>query len=205
MRILLVDDEKLALRRLSQALKDVAGAEIVGIAMDGEAALKQIRELQPDLVLLDVEMPGLDGIEVARAVQDQQAPEIVFCSAFDRYATDAFSVEAVDYLIKPVKSDRLRQGVARSQRRLTEKRALGADEAASIAASDETLAKPSARRPYLHLPDRHGGRDLPQADIIWIEAAKDYALIHTRTRSHILRTTMAELAAQLQPSILRVH
>jgi DNA-binding LytR/AlgR family response regulator len=178
MRVVLADDEPLALRRLLRALEAVAGITVVGVASDGDAALQRIIELVPDLAILDIEMPGR-------------------LTAFDRYAADAFSVEAVDYLLKPVRAERLVQALARASRRRAE-RLTGRDPGMLPSTAD-------LDGHTLHLPNRDGGRDLPQAQIVWIEAAKDYALIYTFTRSHILRVTMAELAQQLHPSILRVH
>jgi DNA-binding LytR/AlgR family response regulator len=208
MRVLLVDDEPLALRRLMFSLREVPNVEIVGTANDGDAALGQIKLLKPDLVILDVEMPGLDGLEVAQKIGMTET-EVVFCTAFERYAFEAFSVEATDYLLKPVKPARLRQAINRAERRIAERQA-ARDLAARIANRPGIEAGAGSPRgpeqpAILHLPDRHGGRDLPQSEIIWIESAKDYALIRTRTRSYIIRTTMAALAPQLIPSIVRVH
>jgi DNA-binding LytR/AlgR family response regulator len=197
MRVVLADDEPLALRRLLRALEAVAGITVVGVASDGDAALQRIIELVPDLAILDIEMPGRSGLAVAAAIPAERRPEIVFLTAFDRYAADAFSVEAVDYLLKPVRAERLVQALARASRRRAE-RLTGRDPGMLPSTAD-------LDGHTLHLPNRDGGRDLPQAQIVWIEAAKDYALIYTFTRSHILRVTMAELAQQLHPSILRVH
>lgn len=195
MRVLLVDDEPLAIRGLTQALKAIAGVELVGTATDGDGAIAEATRLVPDLVILDVEMPGPDGIAVAGELYREGGPEIIILSAFDRYAADAFAVEAVDYLLKPLRPDRLRQAIGRAERRRAEKAAM-----AGAAPLDS-----AAPAPGLHIPDRHGGRDVAIADIVWIEAARDYALIHTATRSHLLRTTMAELSAALPSSIRRVH
>jgi DNA-binding LytR/AlgR family response regulator len=206
MRILLIDDEPFAIRRLTLALKNTPEVEIVGTAANGDAALIEIRRLKPDLVILDVQMPGLSGLSVAAALEEQDGPEIIFLTAFDRYATEAFSVEATDYLLKPLKPERLEQALQRARRRIAEKALIrsAAGSPASIEPGPPAQG-PGLALPVLHIPDRRGGQDLPQSDIVWIEAAKDYALVHTRSRTFILRTTMAELAAQLQPSIVRVH
>ena len=193
--MLLVDDEPLALRRLESVLRDLDGIDIVGSARDGDAALEEARRLRPDLIILDVEMPGLNGIAVARELACSDGAEIIILSAFDRYATAAFEVEALDYLLKPLRADRLGQAIARARRRRA-----GRSAHASTAV-DEGVVKEVT----ISVPHRHGDFDVPVPEVIWIEAARDYAFIHTRTRSHILRITMREFAALLPPSILRVH
>jgi DNA-binding LytR/AlgR family response regulator len=193
LRMLLVDDEPLALRLLVAALRDEPEIEIVGTAADGDTALDEARRLKPDLVILDVEMPSRDGVSVAAELEHEGGMEIIFLSAFDRYAAAAFEVEALDYLIKPLKPERLRQALARARRRRIERDAFLATRV------------DGADQPTLHIPDRDGGRDVALADVIWIEAARDYALIHTRMRSHMLRVTMTDLAARVPSNIARVH
>lgn len=195
LRLLLVDDEPPALRRLETVLRDMADVEIVGTAGDGVAALDEARRLMPDLIILDVEMPGRNGLSVAAELGHVGAIEIVIFSAFDRYAAPAFDVDALDYLLKPLRPERLRQALDRARRRRAERFA----HAAAVAElTDEALH-------VIHIPDRHGGHDVPVKEVVWIEAARDYALIHTRTRSHILRATMTDLRAQLPDRLLRVH
>jgi DNA-binding LytR/AlgR family response regulator len=193
LRILLVDDEPLALRRLTLALRNFPGVEVVGEARDGDAALLEAQRLAPDILIIDVEMPGRSGLAVAAEFEREAGPEIIIHSAFDRYAAAAFEVEALDYLLKPLRPDRLRQAIDRARRRRDDK---------AVRTAKETR---SASQPSLHVPDRHGGREVPFAEIVWIEAARDYALIHTGTRTHILRTTMADLARELPDTLRRVH
>ena len=198
MRVLLVDDEPLALRRLAMAFEDIDGAEVVGTAGDGDSACDAIRSLKPDIVILDVQMPGRSGMAVAAGLDALDRPEIVFLTAFEQYAADAFDVEATDYLLKPVRLTRLKQAIDRARRRRAERAPH-----LNPAAAEKPAQIPAA---HLHIPDRTGGRRVFLSDIVWIEAAKDYALIHTPTRSHMTRTTMTELDGQLDPSImLRVH
>ena len=196
LRVLLVDDEPLALRRLSRALRTVPDVEVVGSAGDGDAALDEARRLAPDLIILDVEMPGRDGLAVAVELSREGGPEIVIQSAFDHYAAAAFEVEAVDYLLKPLRHERLRQALDRARRRHAER-------AAHVLVS--APPNPPPERAVLRIPDRHGGYDVPLSEVIWVEAARDYALIHTSTRTHILRVTMTELAGTLPCTLLRVH
>lgn len=195
LRILLVDDEPLALRRLEAVLREMPDVDLVGTARDGDAAVDEARRLRPDLVILDVEMPGRSGLAAAAEFDRDHGPEIVILSAFDRYAASAFEVEALDYLLKPLRPDRLRQALDRARRRRAERAA----HATAVADQEE------GERQVVHVPDRHGGRDVPVGDVVWIEAARDYALIHTRNRSHILRVTMAELSERLPDSVIRVH
>ena len=124
LRTIVVDDEQLAREELCFLLTQVGGVEIVGQASNGVDALKLLGELKPDLVMLDVQMPGLTGFEVARRLADaEMGPNLVFVTAFDRYAIDAFTVNAVDYLLKPVDVDRLEQTIERVRRRVASEQA----------------------------------------------------------------------------------
>jgi DNA-binding LytR/AlgR family response regulator len=191
MRVVVADDEPLALRGLMHLLAEQSDIRVVGTATRGDEALRVIDNERPDLVFLDIQMPSLTGLQVAAAL-GQGGPDIVFVTAFDGYAADAFAVEAVDYLLKPVQPERLWQSLQRARRRRVERDAY------------QALTPPTGQT-VLHVPGRHGGTDVPQAEIVWIEAARDYGLIHTEHRSFILRTTMADLAEQLDESIVRVH
>ena len=206
MRIVLADDEPFSIRRLTFALKNIADAEIVGTAADGVTALSEIRRLKPDLIILDIEMPALNGMAVAAALADTRV-DVVFVTAFDQYATDAFLIEATDYLLKPLKPERLRIAIDRSRRRQLERSAVqpAPIDAESTVKSLVIGEQSGAAQSTLHIPSRAGGVNVAQSDILWIEAAKDYVLVHTSLRSHILRTTMSDLAGKLHPSIIRVH
>lgn len=194
MRILLVGDEPLALRRLVRMVEPLPGVEIVGVATDGGMALELAGRLRPDLVILDVEMPGPDGLAVAAGLAGSFAPRIVILSAFDRYAVHAFSLDAVDYLLKPVRPDRLRVAIARAERRRAEiTPPMAADGVAAVDGGG------------LRVPDGPGQRTIRFVDIIWIEAVRDYVLVHTASRSHLLRGTMSDIGARLPASMPRVH
>jgi two-component system, LytTR family, response regulator len=192
MRVLIVDDEPLALDWLRNGLGRLRGVEVVGEARDGDAALEQVAALDPDLVLLDIQMPGLSGVEVARALAERPRPEVIFVTAFSHWATEAFDLDAADYLLKPVRADRLEEAISRARRRR----------------SNPQPTPPSAADFEQGFWVRHkeGLVRVLVADIRRIEADKDYALIHTGTRTHILRTTMRELQARLDPrEVVRVH
>jgi DNA-binding LytR/AlgR family response regulator len=192
MRVFIVDDEPLALDWLRSCLARLTGVEVVGEAADGDAALAAIAAAAPDVVLLDIQMPGRSGVEVARVLAGSARPEVVFVTAFSHWAAEAFELDAADYLLKPVRPDRLEEAMSRARRRLS-----GPSNCAAPAASFES---------GFWIRQREGLVRVQTADIRRIEADKDYALIHTHLRTHILRTTMRELEAKLDPrEIVRVH
>ena len=199
MRILLVDDEPAALERLAALLSQSPDVTVVGTARNGREAGEAIATLHPDLVLLDIQMPEANGLAVAAALPPEDRPEIIFVTAFELYAADAFEVEAADYLLKPVRFDRLRQAIERARRRQSQRVAL--------ARADTALAAPVDEDPDgFWVQVRSGFVRVPLGDIDWIEAAKDYVLLHTATRSHIHRVTMNALERKLNPAELtRVH
>jgi DNA-binding LytR/AlgR family response regulator len=206
MRVLLVDDEPLALERLKVGFAEIEGTEVVGTAADGEEAGERIRALTPDLVVLDVQMPGVDGMTLAAALTGEDKPEVVFVTAYQHYAPEAFDVEAADYLLKPVRFDRLARAVERARTRREARAAverLGEIEA--LAAPPAETAGP-AYDAEIWAPTNKGLVRVPVSSIIWIEAAGDYALLHTEQRSYMIRTTMSALQKRLDPAALtRVH
>jgi DNA-binding LytR/AlgR family response regulator len=206
MRVLLVDDEPLALERLKVGFEEIAGAEVVGTACDGEEAAEAIRRLVPDLVVLDVQMPAVDGLSLAAELKGDARPEVVFVTAYQHYAPDAFDVEAADYLLKPVRFDRLKRAVERARTRREARAAverLGEIEA--LAAPTSESGRPAYDK-EIWAPTTKGMVRVAVDTIIWIEAAGDYALLHTDQRSYMIRTTMSALQKRLDPAALtRVH
>ncbi|HEV7287002.1 LytTR family DNA-binding domain-containing protein [Sphingomonas sp.] len=197
LRVLLVDDEPLALRRLESLFGDIDAVEVVGTATTGEQAEERIAALAPELVILDISMPKKSGIRVAADLAVEPRPEIIFVTAFEQYAPDAFEVDAADYLLKPVRFDRLRQAVERARRR----RAMR-DAADRLAA----LPEPETREDAIWVQVASGNLRLPIAQIEWVEAARDYVLFHTATRSYIHRISMAALEKLFDPKdLMRVH
>lgn len=199
LRVLLVDDEELAIERLEALFGDVDGAEVVGTALDGREAADRIAALQPDLVMLDIQMPGKSGLRVAADLPQERRPEVIFVTAFEQYAPDAFEVDAADYLLKPVRFDRLRQAIERAKRRRDMREAIERVAAAPAAALPSATACIWVQTP-------RGQVRVPMASIEWIEAAKDYVMLHTATRSYIHRISMAALGESLDPAqFTRVH
>lgn len=194
MRVLLVDDEPAALERLQALLAQLADVTVIGSAPDGSSALRAIETDKPDLVLLDIQMPELNGLTVAATIPVAHRPEIVFVTAFEMYAPDAFEVEAADYLLKPVRFDRLRQAIERARLR-------------QMLRSQLTLITPAeAHGDGIWVQTRHGHVRVLLLEIDWIEAAGDYVMLHTATRSHMHRTTMSALERTLDDSrLMRVH
>lgn len=199
LKVLLVDDEPLALERLSALFAQIPDTRLVGVARNGREAAQAIAELAPDLVMLDIQMPELSGLALASELLPEARPEIVFVTAFEVYAADAFAVEAADYLLKPVRFDRLRQAVERARRRRTLQRAFEQRSEAAAPVRDNDLDG-------IWVATRQGHVRVAVSEIDWIEAAKDYVLLHTATRSHIHRITMSALEQGLDPGkMIRVH
>lgn len=213
MRVLLVDDEPLALERLQVAFAAIPDVELVGTAVDGADAARRIATLQPDLVVLDIQMPGSSGVEVVHALGDRPGrPEVVFVTAFDRFAIEAFELDATDYLLKPVNFMRLRVAVDRARRRIAQR---DADSRATVPVAGTALPAGSGRAPAeagraydsaIWVPRRQGAIRVPVETIDWIEAARDYVLLNTALKSHMLRAKMNELEQRLDPrTMIRIH
>jgi len=200
-RALVVDDEAPARRRLRAQLAAMPEVEVVGEAGDGPAAVESIRRLAPDVVFLDVQMPGMTGFEVIEAVGAEAMPAVVFVTAYDEFAVEAFEVEAVDYLLKPFKEDRLRRALLRATSRRERKDV--------PEALERVLArlKPSGghlRRLVVRSAERVVFVDLK--DVLRLSAEGNYVKVHTPSGVHLVRETLASLEARLDPErFARVH
>jgi two-component system response regulator AlgR len=192
LRALIVDDEPLAVERLQILCARVPGLDLAGTATDGGAALRLVEALKPDLLLLDIAMPGLDGMAVARVLQRGGArPAIVFVTAFNEFAVAAFDVAAVDYLLKPVAQDRLERAVGRVR--------------GHIAASPAAIAGPAWTTEFW-VPNRDEIVRIAARDIDLIEAERDYMRLHVGSRSYLLHQTITELERRLDPKeFVRLH
>jgi two-component system LytT family response regulator/two-component system response regulator LytT len=208
-RTVVADDEQLAREELCFLLEQVGDVEIVGQAPDGPAALKLVEELKPDLLFLDVQMPGMTGFEVARRLLQQgTAPQLVFVTAFDQYAVDAFKVNAVDYLLKPVDADRLEQTMERVRTRLVpQPAATNGLNTADLEKVIEAVQARQGRREQLAI--RVGERFvLVQAEeIVYASLVDDTIVVVTNTVSGSSNyRTLDELQARLDPAVFwRVH
>jgi two-component system LytT family response regulator len=214
LRVLVVDDEPLARRGILARLRRAADVEVVGECSGGREAVEAIRAHAPDLVFLDVQMPGTDGFGVVEAVGPETIPAVVFVTAYDEHALRAFDARALDYLLKPVDDERFARALERARARVEERRhgALGRRVAAALADAGAPPPRPeeppAAPRPVERFLVRRGGRvQVVHADEIdWIEAAGDYVSLHAGGATHLLRETMASMEAQLDPArFLRIH
>jgi two-component system, LytTR family, response regulator len=177
LRIALVDDEPPALRRLQMAIDKAGDAVVVGTAANGEEALELIRKGGLDVVLLDIRMPGLSGLDLARAVDPARAPFFIFVTAFSRFAADAFELAAVDYLLKPVEFERLHAALERARRALQGREARSRiaelEDVVAALRSAEADAPDSGFAEEIWVPDRGDRLRLPVSLIDWVEAERD--------------------------------
>lgn len=200
LRVLLADDEPLALQRLERLMREIPGVSVVAACASGRDALREARAQHPDVLFLDVEMPGLDGLAVARALAADRVidgdgePAVVFVTAYDDRAVDAFRVHAADYVMKPLDRARLRETVEHVRRAV--RRGAPAAVAATFPADAPRFAVRDGHRVHL----------VPVRDILWVESFGNYARVHTPAARHIHRATMTRLAEQLTPyGFVRVH
>ncbi|MGI4844491.1 MAG: LytR/AlgR family response regulator transcription factor [Janthinobacterium lividum] len=191
MRILIVDDERPARERLRRMLALEAGIEAIDEAADGIEALRQVAQLRPDALLLDVEMPELSGIDLAASLP-APAPLVVFVTAYDEYALRAFDANAIDYLLKPFDQARLRRALERLRARHA---------AQALAAA----AAPGLPPRQLLVSERGATRVVQVADIEWLETADNYVVLHTAGDAPLLRQTLSGLLAQLGSGFVRCH
>lgn len=197
MRTLIVDDEPLAVERMQILCSRIPALQVVGTASDGAAALRLIEALTPDLVLLDMTMPEVDGLGVARALAGQASrPAVVFVTAHDDFAVEAFDCDAVDYVLKPVAQERLERAVERAQARKS--------------APVETLLVPEKPAndwiDEFWVPHRSELIRVAAADLERIDAERDYVRLHTGQRSYMMLHTIAGLEARLDPDcFIRLH
>lgn len=212
MRVLIVDDEAPARRRLTMMLREIEGVAIAGEAGNGEDALSSVAELRPDVVLLDIEMPGGDGIQVASQLAEGEPPVIIFVTAFDHYAVQAFEHAAIDYLLKPVAFERMEAALARAAAAIQVRQSRE-----QIAEMAEVIAKlrsvrpartpsPAAYLQELWVQRRTERVRIEVARIDWIEAEHDYVQLHMPEGSYLLRQRISELEAALDPGLfVRIH
>jgi two-component system LytT family response regulator len=203
-RTLIVDDEPLARERVKRFLKDERDIELLGECGNGVDAIKAIREKEPDLVFLDIQMPEKNGFDVIQGIDGKSLPTIVFVTAYDQYALQAFEVHALDYLLKPFNRERFHRAVARAKEQIESRRRGELDERLTSLISSIT-----PERKYLErLVVKSVGRVffLKTGEIDWIEASGNYLKLHVGRDSHLIRETMNSIEAKLDPSqFMRIH
>lgn len=218
MRTIVVDDEPLARKLLLTLLDGISSIEIVGVCENGRDTVRAVQEFTPDLLILDIQMPGFNGFDVIKSLQADVVPMVIFCTAFQRYALDAFDLNAVDYLLKPVDPHRLDRAIQRAGLRFEDDIGRGRDKHAVLGAIDD-IAKRVSGRPAVSGSQPGSPSDRKMSikdgdtislvdidDIDWIDAAGDYMCVHQGKKTHILRSTIKDLLARLDPdSFKRIH
>lgn len=185
MRVLIVDDEPLARARMAGLLGDCSAVEIVGSVDDGEAALASFDKLQPDVLLLDINMPGIDGVTLARRLAGHARPQVIFCTAYEAHALKAFELGAVDYLLKPVRLERLREALQRAQRRLAD-------------------AQPE---PVAYLYGRRGGEQvrIALAEVLCLVAEEKYVVVQHRRGELLIEDSLRQIEESHPDKLIRLH
>ena len=221
LKTIIVDDEALARRGLKVRLSSRDDIDVIAEARNGREALALIQQHAPDLVFLDIQMPGMDGFDVMRSLPEDQMPAIVFVTAFNDYAIKAFEAHALDYLLKPIDDGRLAEALDRVHENYDQQRALkhrtsllklvGDITGESVTSMEELSARgvdKLKKKEVSKLAIRDGGRTtwIPQDKIEWIDAAGDYMCVHSGGETFIMRMTMKMLEAELDPEYLqRIH
>ena len=206
MRVLIVDDEPLARRRLVQLLAACPDVEIVGEAGGGAEALQLVDQLRPDVLLLDIEMPVVDGFAVLKALRPGPGPAIVFVTAFQDHAVEAFELRATDFVVKPVAADRLAKAIEQARSDLDARRA-----GERLAFLQSRLAELESQalavsEPHLWVQIGSGKRRLALADIRWLEAERDYVRVHMNGHTHLVNASLGDMEKALEGQpFLRIH
>lgn len=192
LNILIVDDEAPARNRLHELLSDMRGVDIIAEAKNGKQALEIASEKQPDIVLLDIRMPEMDGIEVAQHLQKlPKTPAIIFTTAYDSYAMQAFDMNAVDYLLKPIRLERLQTAIQKA-------RALLPSQLAAIAPLNP-------QRTHLSINERNRIVLVPVADIIYLRAELKYITVRTAEREYLIEDSLTHLEQEFGNIFIRLH
>jgi two-component system LytT family response regulator len=200
MKIVLADDEPLARALLRALLDELPGLEVVAEAADGVAAIEAVAQHRPDLVFLDIDMPGRNGIHAALEIQ-RDGTEVIFVTAHEEHAVDAFDVGAIDYLLKPVRRPRLIKAMERARLRHDARQAPAAADPPTSRTGDMVTEEN-----IFWIPVRSGTARIAVDDILRVEAAADHVYFHTAERAYLYRITMTELERRLESSgLIRVH
>lgn len=206
-RALIVDDERSSRRAIAVQLEAMDAVEVVGEAANGRAAVELTRKTRPDLVFLDVQMPGMDGFGVIEELGPNALPHIVFVTAHDEFALKAFEVNAVDYLLKPVDDRRLTRAVDRVRRQAADpERALGDSGVRRLLEHTVGGRPPGPHKARLLVKQQQAYVFVPVEAIEWIEAEGNYARLHADGGDYLVRSSLTDLDEDLDPSVfLRIH
>lgn len=204
-RTLIVDDEELARLRMKKLLEPYASqVEIVGEAQDGVSALEKIRSLKPDLVFMDIQMPGMTGLEVISQLQDGELPWVVFATAFDEYAIKAFEESAIDYLLKPIEADRLKATMTKLERLTAKTAAPSMMETVRKLLETQNPTQKYLQRIQVKIGDRTLLLNIKQT--IRFEAEDKYTTVYTDDSKYVIDTPLVELESRLDPAeFMRIH
>jgi two-component system LytT family response regulator len=202
LRLLLVDDEPLIRKGLRHALSGVPDVEVIAECATGNEAIRAISSSSPDLVLLDVQMPGCSGLDVVREIGPKKMPPVIFITAYDEYAVSAFELNAVDYVLKPFEEGRLRESIERARTRISQSSQPVLWQKLEKLLDDHRQKWPE--RIVVRCGERY--EFVPVESIDWIEAANNYVLLHCGSKQHLLGETMISLEDRLDPArFARVH
>jgi len=210
-RALIVDDEPLARRTIRDLLSEDPEVCVAGECGGGAEAVESIRRQPPDLLFLDIQMPGMNGLDVLSNIEFERIPAIIFVTAYDAYALKAFEVHALDYLLKPFTDERFKEALARAKSHVELREVRVLAESLRAFLNERTVAEPAAasRREFLtRFMVKVGGRVIfvKSADVDWIEADNYYIKLHVGGKNHMLRLSMKELEERLDPkSFWRIH
>jgi len=198
-RTLVVDDEPIARARVVSLLKEEADIEVIGECANGQQAMSAIESTSPDLLFLDIQMPEVNGLDLARTIQSTGTPAVVFVTAYDEYALRAFEVHALDFLLKPFSAERFRSALGHAREQVSQRRKGATPKPAE---ADRRIARPN------RLMIKSGGRIhfVRMADVDWCEAQGNYVRVHVGTQEHLVRDTMSHLESELDPQqFVRIH
>lgn len=199
LRIVIVDDEEPARARLRSLLTERADVEVVGEAADAEQALTVTDRLAPDIVLLDIRMPGMDGLEVARLLADSpEPPAVIFTTAFDEYALDAFDAKAVAYLLKPIRREKLEVALAQASR-------LTRPQLAQAAATARLAERQVERRSHIAVRQRETTHLIPVEAIIYFQADRKYTTVRHLGGEHLIEESLRSLEDEFGTAFVRIH
>jgi two-component system, LytTR family, response regulator len=204
-KTIIVDDEKLAVEKIRRELRNDKEILVVGEYYDGVSAVNGIQESKPELLFLDVQMPELDGFGVIKALDNNELPVIVFVTAYDKYAVQAFEYHALDYLLKPFDSARFETSLKRAKQSIHQKYQ-GETLQQQLKQLIENMSQETAFLERLIVRTKGRIFFLDVSEIDWIEAAGNYVKLHTATENHLIRSTMKSMAEKLDPKdFIRIH